>query len=105
MMDNERLNDIRHLVRKLGVEFRKGMKESLSGTPVGHVKPTDEEFVTLCAMKAAENPNIVIAMPLIDGGDEYIAKFERITGEPWESLLSTAGAVPPPAPATQEVMG
>ena len=86
MMDREGQENILEKVRELAKSLRKDMKERFSGVPIGHNRATDDQFVLLCLENAAKDPNWTAAVLLVEGGQEWIGRYERITGQPWETL-------------------
>ncbi len=41
---------------------------------------TDQEIINHFALKTAEDPNWVLALPFVDGGPELIADYRRLRG-------------------------
>lgn len=80
------MEDVLDRVRELAKAFRADIHEKFSGVPIGHGRATDDEFLLLCLENAKNDPNWTAAVLLVDGGAEWVNRWERITNTPWETL-------------------
>lgn len=74
--------DVVALVRDFEKSFRDMMAETRKISPPinEQAKPTNEQFMAWFEMKAAENPNWVLALPYVQDGPALLARYERLVG-------------------------
>lgn len=89
------IRDLLNRVVALADEDRKRLRELLSGVPLGHEKPSDEEFAQAFEMRVAASPPVPLVFPdgseaelspfvamlgYVDGGRETLERYETIRG-------------------------
>ena len=72
------IKDILDRVDQYAQMAREAMKTE--GKPLGAETMTDEEHARLFEMKAAENPNWILALPYVEGGLQELTRYERTRG-------------------------
>jgi hypothetical protein len=71
--------DILKRIEELDKLWIEGQREQFSGAQLGTAgKLTDEEFMTFFAQKAAMQPLWVFSLQFVDGGEEWLRRYDRI---------------------------
>lgn len=81
MYDKEYADMVIKMVKSHERTFREQMAERRrASAPLNATAPSDDQFASWFEMKAAENPNWVLALPFVDGGKDLLQKYERARG-------------------------
>lgn len=76
--DRKSLQDIIARVDEFAQETRDAIEASMSGTPLGSAPANDREFALFFEQQARKDTDWVRALPFVDGGMDYIKRYEKI---------------------------